>query len=92
MKNIPDKIYLDIGPDCDADDFDELHEVTWSADNATGHGIEYHRSCPLPANVAEAVGRLEAWVDRSVCTLGPTDDTDLRTILEHMKEREDVLK
>lgn len=42
MKNLPSKIYLDLGTP-DADDFSDLKQVTWSKDNASGEGIEYVR-------------------------------------------------
>ena len=42
MKNLPKKIYLDIGfPPREGIDFNDLNEVTWSKDNATGNGIRY---------------------------------------------------
>jgi radical SAM superfamily enzyme len=45
MENVPEKIYLDLGFDCPNDcDFNELSQVTWSQDNATGNGIEFTRS------------------------------------------------
>jgi radical SAM superfamily enzyme len=45
MENVPEKIYLDLGRNCPNDcDFNELSQVTWSQDNATGNGIEFTRS------------------------------------------------
>jgi len=63
MKNLPEKIYLDLGftPDM-VTDFNDLKQVTWSKDNATGEGIEYVRKPapsesvnPSPEQIAEEV-------------------------------------
>ncbi len=49
MKNIPDKIYLNLGIDCEPVfedenvDFKELSEVTWSQDKIGCNDIEYVR-------------------------------------------------
>lgn len=44
MKNLPEKIYLDLGESIEnIEDFDSRNKVTWSVDNATGVGIEYVR-------------------------------------------------
>lgn len=53
----PKRIYLDLGFDPAEEDapFSELDEVTWSADNASGHGIEYVR-----ADLADATCALRA--------------------------------
>jgi len=40
-KNTPETIYLDLGTECN--DFNDLTDVTWSKDNATGKGVEYIR-------------------------------------------------
>ncbi len=42
----PRRIYLDLGFDPAEEDapFSELHEITWSANNASGHGVEYVRA------------------------------------------------
>ena len=44
MKNIPNKIYLNIGyePEKD-DDFNDLGEVTWCVDKVNNNDIEYQR-------------------------------------------------
>lgn len=40
----PERIFLDIGFDpTDEISFKELSDVTWSEDNASGHGVEYVR-------------------------------------------------
>jgi hypothetical protein len=45
MKNIPDKIYLNIGEDLDAiEDFGTLREVTWCQDRIHDGDIEYIRA------------------------------------------------
>ena len=42
MKNVPEKIYLQIGEDCPDDvDFYELSEITWCADKIHDNDIEY---------------------------------------------------
>ncbi len=48
MKNIPEKIYLNIGcaditTDNTVDDFNELTEITWCADKINDDDIEYSR-------------------------------------------------
>ncbi len=46
MKNIPDKIYLQVGADCDADDFNDVYpgeDITWCADQINDNDIEYER-------------------------------------------------
>ena len=45
MKNIPERIYLALGPDGkSARDFDELGEVTWCRDRIDPGDIEYVRA------------------------------------------------
>lgn len=43
MKNIPEKIFLQIGKNCQADDFDELlqSEITWSTERIWEDDIEF---------------------------------------------------
>jgi hypothetical protein len=44
MKNIPKKIYLQIGKDCptdDGEDFSKLYGVTWCAERINENDIEY---------------------------------------------------
>lgn len=42
MKNIPDKIYLQIGEETPKDaDFEELDEVTWCQDRINDNDVEY---------------------------------------------------
>lgn len=44
IKNLPEKIYLQIGEDCDCDNWDEMyptHEVTWCADKINDNDIVY---------------------------------------------------
>lgn len=44
MKNIPDKIYLNLGDECPYNaDFRNLSEVTWSEDKVSDNDIEYVR-------------------------------------------------
>lgn len=45
MKNIPNKIYLQIGEETPKDaDFKELDEVTWCQDKINPNDIEYVRT------------------------------------------------
>lgn len=68
MKNVPEKIYLQIGEDCDAEDFDELTvgQISWCVDKIYKNDIEY--SCdtnqlPTPSAVKEgAVEELLDWI------------------------------
>jgi len=44
MKNIPEKIYLQIGSKCPPDvDFKELNNVTWSVKRYNDNDIVYYR-------------------------------------------------
>jgi len=47
MKNLPDKIYLNLGDlteeEYNETDFQDLSEVTWSEDDVQGKNIEYIR-------------------------------------------------
>ena len=44
MKNIPERIYLQIGEDTPHDcNFEELDEVTWCQDKISDNDIEYIR-------------------------------------------------
>lgn len=48
MKNLPDKIYLNLGElseeEFNETDFQNLSEVTWSEDDVQGRNIEYTRT------------------------------------------------
>lgn len=47
MKNIPTKIYLQIGEaDLTCDDFNELHEVSWCSERINDNDIEYTLTPP----------------------------------------------
>jgi transglutaminase-like putative cysteine protease len=50
VSTAPKRIWLDLGFDPHEDEisFHELHEVTWSENNATGYGIEYVRVDTTP--------------------------------------------
>lgn len=63
MKNQPTKIFLDLGftPDM-VTDFDELTEVTWSKDNASGEGIEYVRSDIAKAEAEKMAKEFKIWL------------------------------
>ena len=41
MINIPEKIYLQIGDECDSEDFNELSEVSWCKDKIYENDIEF---------------------------------------------------
>ena len=47
MKNLPDKIYLNLGDLTEEEynelDFNDLPEVTWSEDDVQGRNVEYVR-------------------------------------------------
>ena len=44
MKNIPEKIYLQVDPENEnPNDFNDLHEVTWCQDKINDNDIEYIR-------------------------------------------------
>lgn len=47
MKNLPDKIFLNLGDlteeEYNETDFQELSEVTWSEDDVQGRNVEYIR-------------------------------------------------
>lgn len=59
MKHIPNKIYLQIGEDCDAEDFKDLNEVTWCQVEIHSNDIEYVRSSQQPeGEVLEALKAL----------------------------------
>ena len=51
VSTAPDRIWLDLGFD-PQDEYEvvfrELHDVTWSQDNASGNGIEYVRADTVP--------------------------------------------
>ena len=47
MKNIPKKIYLQVGDECDGEDFKELSEVSWCKDKIYENDIEFVR---IPEN------------------------------------------
>lgn len=49
MKNIPNKIYLNLGLQEDSADidFNELSEITWSQDKVDADDIEYVRKEPV---------------------------------------------
>lgn len=48
MKNLPDKIYLNLGElseeEFNETDFQNLSEVTWSEDDVQGRNVEYTRT------------------------------------------------
>jgi hypothetical protein len=67
VSTAPDRIWLDLGFDPQDETevlFGELHDVTWSADNASGYGIEYVRATPTAAQPEPT-----QWRDMIVVTL-----------------------
>ena len=54
----PKRIWLDLGFDPHEDEvsFDDLIDVTWSADNASGYGVEYFRADTTPPQKRTWVG------------------------------------
>ena len=77
ITSAPERIWLDLGFDpCEEDaHFSNLHDLTWSADNATGDGIEYVRAdraaqvvaqaAPVEAAVQQDAGRWRRLVNAS---------------------------
>ena len=82
VSTAPDRIWLDLGFDPQDEYeiiFHELHDVTWSQDNASGNGIEYVRADTTPpkrqpltksqiikiviAHTHDANGHDDIWVD-----------------------------
>ena len=41
MKNLPNRIFLNLGPSPDRNDFANHHQVTWSSTRIDKHDIEY---------------------------------------------------
>ncbi len=67
MKNIPNKIYLQIGEDCDSDDFKELTEVTWCEDSIDSNDIQYMR---LTNKAKEAFAEIASKTDYPRSSIG----------------------
>lgn len=88
ITSAPERIWLDLGFNPYEEDahFSNLHDLTWSQDNATGDGIEYvraDRAAPVDATVQRdaAIEMLADWVN-AVNTNGTGwDDWD-----EHFKD------
>src|SRR6185312_7779555 len=59
MKNIPEKIYLQIGDECDGEDFNELSEVSWCKDKIYDNDIEFERKDNV--GVSDAIAFAE-WI------------------------------
>lgn len=56
MKNVPETIYLQVGPDCPDDaDFDDLRGVTWSLEREYDNDIEFRLVKPSLDKDTEAV-------------------------------------
>ena len=54
MKNVPEKIYLQVGSDCDHDvDFNKLVGVTWNKERINKNDAEYVRADLLKWNKVE---------------------------------------
>lgn len=58
VSTAPKRIWLDLGFDPTLEDaaFSELHEITWSSDNASGHGVEYVRADLATRNMDSTAG------------------------------------
>ncbi len=41
MKNLPKVIYLQVGEDCDVDNFEDLHDVCWCESKIHSSDIRY---------------------------------------------------
>lgn len=68
LKNIPDKIYLQIGEIPDEDDFIDLEDVCWCVDKINDNDIEYCRTENV-LNVEEILNliRIFQWNDLDKC-------------------------
>lgn len=57
MKNLPDKIYLNLGElseeELNETDFQDLSEITWSEDDVQGKNVEYVRKDDFIENICE---------------------------------------
>jgi len=89
MKNIPKEIYLDIGYDPSSeDDFNDLKQVTWSKDNATGYGFKYVLESQLKDR-NELLDRCyeDIWeLKRFIFSEGWDDNSILRTYKNNRKK------
>ena len=86
ITSAPERIWLDLGFNpCEEDaHFSNLHDLTWSQDNATGDGIEYVRadlaargaaqSAPVDAAVQQDAERWQFFADYMVSTRTDLDD------------------
>ena len=85
MKNLPDKIYLNLGDLTEEEynelDFNDLSEVTWSEDDVQGRNVEYvHKNTFIER------------ADKFISSFFHPDDTELKKgILDefhkYMKEK-----
>ena len=91
MKNLPDKIYLNLGEfskeEFDETDFQDLSEVTWSEDDLQGMNEEYVRKDAFIEKVARFLEyKLNDRVEIRVAgTLIPSL-TDKKTFVEDFKK------
>ena len=67
VRTAPERIWLDLGVrEAMDENFRNLDEVTWSAENATGHGVAYIRADLVEAAPADAPDALDAFT-RDAC-------------------------
>ena len=87
ITSAPERIWLDLGVNpCEEDaHFSNLHDLTWSQDNATGDGIEYVRADRAAREVAqaapvEAQHSTACLYHYALSRLGLRDNTGLRVL------------
>ena len=66
ITSAPDRIWLDLGfnPYEDNVHFDNLHDLTWSQNNATGGGVEYVRADRAARGAAQAAPAPSASIEQ----------------------------
>lgn len=100
MKNIPDRIYLNLGSECPYNaDFRNLSEVTWSEDKVSDNDIEYVRKSQwisVNERLPEEMQRVLVWIgdEALVCwyTKSGRFKTTLRSQERYSKDTFSVLK
>lgn len=89
MKNLPNRIYLNLGELTDEElrdcDFDELDEVTWSQDDVQGENVAYIRedrdSKPYDMTITGKAGNYKLQDCRKSC-ITPLLEEQLQTLSE----------
>jgi len=87
MKNIPEKIYLQIGDDCDSEDFNELSEVSWNKDKIYENDIEF----TLQNKVSDISAEEESEYELLLMVKNELLAADKLSFAERVKANEDIL-